>query len=201
MRIKDKRTLRSAQAGEVRWTKGFCADRFAVCRDAMVPNMWRLLSDDALCHAFAQKAFATPTPELAHHTVCPSHYMGAIDLYRLTGDQQWLALAETWLASRDLLAGGSDDNQTRVPVQEQEQAVGHAVRANYLYAGLTDLCIETDNTALLSTIEKVWEDVASRKVYITGACGVDATSSTYPACRNGFPSLKPGRSGATRWMK
>lgn len=108
--------------------------------------------------------------ELARSAICPSHYMGVIDLYRETGDARYLRLAETFVAVRDNFAGG-DDNQDRVPVREQRVAAGHAVRANYLYAGLADLVTETGDFELGEVLAGLWNDVVDTKLYLTGGCG------------------------------
>src|SRR5262249_49105725 len=84
---------------------------------------------------FLHAAFQKPTPELARIAVCPSHYMGLVELYRTTKDPKYLQLAKTLVDLRDRVPDGSDDNQDRIPFRKQTQAVGHAVRANYLYAG------------------------------------------------------------------
>lgn len=114
---------------------------------------------------------ATNKPlELAKSAICPSHYMAVIELYRATEDPQYLELAEAFLRVRDDFDGG-DDNQDRLPVREQKVAAGHAVRANYLYAGLADLIAENGDRELLSVLETVWNDVVDTKLYITGGCG------------------------------
>src|SRR5262245_11026009 len=120
---------------------------------------------------FLAEAFRKPTPRLARNAVCPSHYMGAVELYRTTRDPKHLRLARTFLALRDLAEGGGDDNQDRLPLRKQTEAVGHAVRANYLYAGVADVVAETGDTALLDVLKKVWQSVVSRKLYVTGGCG------------------------------
>jgi DUF1680 family protein len=120
---------------------------------------------------FLGRAFENPTPELARNSVCPSHYMGAVELYRTTGDRKYLALAVKLLTMRDLVTDGTDDNQDRVPFRRQTEAVGHAVRANYLYAGAADLYTETGDETLLAPLRLIWEDVTRRKMYVTGACG------------------------------
>lgn len=114
--------------------------------------------------------FAKPSDELARHAICPAHYMGLIDLYRTTGDQKWLELAVRLLNMRDLVEGG-DDNQDRIPFREQREAVGHAVRANYLYAGASDLMLETGDRSLWPALEACWSNVHTKKIYITGGCG------------------------------
>lgn len=117
-------------------------------------------------------AFENPSPELARNAVCPSHYMGTVELYRATGEKKYLRLAVKFLDLRDVAtAGGTDDNQDRVPFRKQTEAVGHAVRANYLYAGAADVYAETGDETLLSPLKKVWWSVVRRKMYLTGACG------------------------------
>jgi DUF1680 family protein len=120
---------------------------------------------------FLSDAFAKPTSKLARHAVCPSHYMGVVELYRTTHEAKYLKLAKTFLVLRDIAEGGGDDNQDRLPFRKQTEAVGHAVRANYLYAGVADICAETGDETLLGPLEKIWTNVVTRKMYVTGACG------------------------------
>ena len=117
------------------------------------------------------EVFRTPTPELARNAVCPSHYMGVVELYRTTRNARYLDLARKLIDIRDLVEGGTDDNQDRIPFRQQTRAVGHAVRANYLYAGVADVYAETGDRTLLDPLLKIWENVVSRKMAITGACG------------------------------
>jgi DUF1680 family protein len=72
---------------------------------------------------------------------------------------------------RGISERGSDQSQNRTPFREAEEAVGHAVLANYLYAGVADLYAETGEEALLNALEKLWHDVTQKKMYITGATG------------------------------
>ena len=103
--------------------------------------------------------------------VCPSHYMGLIELYRATGDPKYLRLAHTAIELRDSVKDGLDDNQDRIPVKEQRTIIGHAVRANYLYAGLADLYMEEGDAEYKAVLDSVWEDLIRHKIYITGGCG------------------------------
>jgi len=114
---------------------------------------------------------ATNKPvELARSAICPSHYMAVIDLYRTTSDEQYLRLAEAFVRVRDDFEGG-DDNQDRLPVRDQKVVAGHAVRANYLYAGLADVVAETGDDELRRVLESLWQDVVDTKLYVTGGCG------------------------------
>jgi DUF1680 family protein len=97
--------------------------------------------------------------------------MGIIDLYRTTGEPRYLELAKRLVRMRDLVVAGGDDNQDRVPLARQTEAVGHAVRATYLYAGIADLYAETGDVELWSPLETIWKNVVEKKMYITGGCG------------------------------
>ena len=298
-------TLQSVNMGDVQWTRGFWAERFAVCRDSMIPHLWRIYHDAHLSHAFANFEIAagldtgshegppfhdgdfykllegvaavyaiskdkhldtlmdqaisviarcqradgyihTPeaieernhpgkttafedrlnfetynmghlmtaacvhyratgktslltvairaadylaafyrrsSPALARNAICPSHYMGIVELYRTTGNPAYLQLAKNLIDIRGLVDNGTDDNQDRLPFRSQTTAMGHAVRANYLYAGVADIVAETGDDSLWHNLGQIWDDVTNRKMYITGGCGAlydgvspDATS-------------------------
>jgi hypothetical protein len=111
------------------------------------------------------------SPELARNAICPTHYMGVVELYRTTNNPQYLELAKNLVNIRGLVENGTDDNQDRVPFRQQKVAMGHAVRANYLYAGVADVYAETGDTSLLNCLDPIWRDVVYRKMYITGGCG------------------------------
>lgn len=120
---------------------------------------------------YLNKFFEKPTPELALHNICASHYMGIMDLYRVTGDKRYLELGKRFIAMRDMVKDGGTDNQDRIPFTKQTEAEGHAVRANYLYAGVADLFLETGDTNLWKPLMLIWTNVVSEKMYITGGCG------------------------------
>lgn len=288
---------------EVQWTKGFWAERFAVCRDSMVPLLWKTYNDASLSHSFknfeiaagldtgrfkgpsfhdgdfyktleavagmyaltkdqkldhwmddaiavigkaqkgdgyiytksiieqrktgaakmfddklsfeaynfghlmtaacvhyrttgkkslldiARKAtdfligfYDSASPEQARNAICPSHYMGIIEMYRTLGDQRYLQLARKLIDIRGKTEG-TDDNSDRAPFREMQRVVGHAVRANYLFAGVADVYAETGDTSLLTTLNRLWDNVINTKMYVTGGCGalydgvsVDGTS-------------------------
>ena len=111
--------------------------------------------------------------ELARNAICPSHAMGVAELYRLTREPRYLALAERLLEIRSLVPPevGGDQNQDRVPFRESREAVGHVVRANYLYAGVADLYAENGDPTLLEPLLAIDRNVESRKRYVTGMTG------------------------------
>jgi len=121
--------------------------------------------------AFLQGYYEHSSPTLARSAICPAHYMGVIELYRTTGNKQYLELARKLMDLRDGVTNGTDQNQDRIPFRQQTAAVGHAVRANYLYAGAADIFLETGDSSLIKPLDAIWEDVVDRKMYITGGCG------------------------------
>jgi DUF1680 family protein len=295
--------LNSVGISDVQWTKGFWAERFAVCRDAMVPQLWATYTSDTICYSFknfkvaagidtgrfrgpsfhdgdfyktleavaamyastkdrkldawmddaiavigkaqkpdgyiytkniieqkktgqdkmfddklsfeaynfghlmtaacvhhaatgktnlldiAKKAadflisfYNTATPEQARNAICPSHYMGLIELYRTTKEKKYLTLVNKLIDIRGTVEG-TDDNSDREPFRNMDKVVGHAVRANYLFAGVADVYAETGDETLMNTLNKLWDNVINTKMYVTGGCGalydgvsVDGTS-------------------------
>ena len=111
------------------------------------------------------------SPELARNAICPSHYMGVVEMYRTTRNPKYLELSKNLIDIRGLMENGTDDNQDRIPFRQQTKAMGHAVRATYLYAGVTDVFAETGDTSLLRPLNLIWENMTNTKMYITGACG------------------------------
>lgn len=122
---------------------------------------------------YLEKLCAAAPADLARNAICPAHYMGVVELYRATREPRYLALAQRLLEIRDLVPPdvGGDQNQDRVPLRQQTEAVGHAVRANYLYAGVADVFAESGDAALRQTITTIADDVATQKLYVTGMTG------------------------------
>lgn len=122
--------------------------------------------------------YETASAELARCAICPSHYMGVVEMYRATGNPRYLELAQQLIQIRSLVKNGTDDNQDRYPFEQQYEAMGHAVRSTYLYAGVADLVAETGNEQWMRNLTSIWQDLTYRKMYVTGGCGAlyDGTS-------------------------
>ncbi|WP_302749922.1 glycoside hydrolase family 127 protein [uncultured Prevotella sp.] len=127
---------------------------------------------------FLYDFYKRASDELARNAICPSHYMAVTEMYRETGDPKYLELSEKLIDIRGKVENGTDDNQDRVPFRQQYNAMGHSVRANYLYAGVADLYLESGEEQLKKNLDAIWTDIVTRKMYITGACGAlyDGTS-------------------------
>jgi DUF1680 family protein len=143
----------------------------AACVYYRVTGKTNLLSVARKAADFLCDEFETPTPALANNLICPAHYMGIVELYRTTREPRYLKLAKQFLAMRNLVQGGGDDNQDRIPLAQQTVAEGHAVRANYLYAGAADLYLEDGDANLWNPLQNIWTNVVTTKMYITGGCG------------------------------
>jgi DUF1680 family protein len=88
-------------------------------------------------------------------------------LYRVTEDEKYLQLARHLL---DIRAEMKDDeySQAHLPVAEQSEAVGHAVRANYMYSAMADVAALSGDSAYLAAIGRIWSNVVEKKLSITG---------------------------------
>lgn len=114
--------------------------------------------------------------------LAPGHQiveLGLVKLYRVTGDARWLKLAQIFLDNRG--PGGPDYNQRHLLVVDQTTAVGHAVRANYMYSGMADVAALTGDQRYFTAINRIWENVAGRKLYLTGGVGARAKGEAYGA--------------------
>ena len=91
------------------------------------------------------------------------------------GDR-YIALAKFLLDSRK---GGTEYDQSHLPVQQQYEAVGHAVRAVYTYSGMADVAVETHDVDYQSAVKSIWDNLVHRKYYVTGGVGSGETSEGF----------------------
>ncbi len=111
--------------------------------------------------------------------------IGLVKLYRVTGKEKYLELAKFFLDERGKVNHQkkfSDDSdfsiynqdwylQAHKPVVDQVEAVGHAVRAGYMYSAMADIAAMTGNESYIKAIDKLWQNVVSKKMYLTGGIG------------------------------
>jgi DUF1680 family protein len=100
--------------------------------------------------------------------------IGLVKLFRITGDEKYLNLAKFFIDQRGNTEGHElygEYAQDHKPVVEQDEAVGHSVRAGYLYSGVADVAALTGDIEYVKAIDRIWENVVSKKIYLTGGIG------------------------------
>ena len=124
--------------------------------------------------------------------VAPGHQvveMGLVKLYRITGKKEYLQTAKYFIEERGHFAGYDAKSkdpwkngaywQDHVPATEQKEAVGHAVRAGYLYAAMADVAALTGDEKLLRAIDTIWTNMVSKKLYVQGGAGAIGSGERY----------------------
>lgn len=113
--------------------------------------------------------------------------IGLSKLYRVTGEEKYLNLAKFFLDQRGKYIGrepydeylGASYTQDHKPVIDQDEAVGHAVRAGYMYSGMADVAALTGDKNYINAIDKIWDNVVSKKLYITGGIGARSEGEAF----------------------
>ncbi len=103
--------------------------------------------------------------------------LGLAKMYRVTGKKEYLDLAKFFLDVRG--PKGSEYHQGHQKVVEQHEAVGHAVRATYMYTGMADIAALTGDQRYLKAIDDIWSDVVGKKIYITGGIGATGAGEAF----------------------
>lgn len=124
-----------------------------------------LKSAELVCKDFGWDAFVS----------YPGHQeieIGLVKLYRITGEKKYLDQAKFFLDARGRCEweGGTYD-QSHMPVVEQDEAVGHSVRALYMYTAMADVAALTGDNSYIEASKKLWNDIVKTKLYITGGVG------------------------------
>ncbi|WP_343030584.1 glycoside hydrolase family 127 protein [Phnomibacter ginsenosidimutans] len=124
--------------------------------------------------------------------VAPGHQvveMGLVKLYRITGNKAYLETARFFIEERGHYKGydaKSNDPwrngaywQDHLPVTQQREAIGHAVRAGYLYAAVADVAALTGDSLLLHAVDSIWQNLVSKKLYVQGGAGAVSSGERY----------------------
>lgn len=141
-----------------------------------------LKNADLICSVFGQ--------DKKH--VAPGHQvieMGLVKLYRITGKKEYLQTASYFIKERGHFNGYDTKSkdpwkngaywQDHIPVTEQKEAIGHAVRAGYLYAAIADVAALTGDEKLLKAIDTIWTNMVSKKIYVQGGAGAIGSGERY----------------------
>ena len=131
-----------------------------------------------IARRYADVACREVGPQAGQACVVPGHQiaeMAMARLYLATGEKKYLDFAKFLLDYRGRTAIRQEYSQSHLPVTEQQEAVGHAVRAAYMYAGMADVAALTGDTAYIHAVDRIWQNIVEKKLYITG--GIGATSS------------------------
>ena len=114
--------------------------------------------------------------------VVPGHQiaeMAMAKLYVLTGEKKYLDFAKYLLDERGYTTIKSEYSQSHKPVLEQDEAVGHAVRAAYMYSGMADVAALTGDSAYIQAIDRIWTNIVGKKLYITGGIGATGNGEAF----------------------
>lgn len=115
----------------------------------------------------------------------PGHQIvetGLTKLYRVTGKKEYLDLAKFFLDLRGMPGHMNQEySQSHIKVVDQHTAVGHSVRATYMYTGMADVAALTGDKQYLSAIDDIWHDVVEKKIYITGGIGATGNGEAFGA--------------------
>lgn len=135
-----------------------------------------LKNADLVCSVFG--------PAANQRHTAPGHEvveMGLVKLYRITGEKKYLQTAKYFIEERgrnvsyDSTSKDEWKNgmywQDNIPVVDQTEAEGHAVRAGYLYSAMADVAALTGDSLLLNAVDKIWNNVVSKKMYVQGSVG------------------------------
>ena len=133
----------------------------------------------------------------------PEIELALVKLYRASGEQRYLDLAKFFVDARGTepnyfeqeaerfqgtqipnpgwhrTRGGYRYYQAHVPVREQTEAAGHAVRALYLYSGMADVSAETGDVELMQVCRRMWRSVTQRRMYVTGGVGSNTHGESF----------------------
>ena len=177
-------------AGDKRWTKEEDLSHELYNLGHMVEGAvayWQATGKrkflDIACR-YADVACKEVGPNPGQMCVVPGHQiaeMAMARLYLATGQKRYLDFAKFLLDYRGKTTITHDYSQAHKPVTEQDEAVGHAVRAAYMYAGMADVAALTGDKDYIKAIDAIWDNIVTKKLYITGGIGATNNGEAFGA--------------------
>ena len=138
---------------------------------------------DIACR-YADCAIREVGPNPGQMTVVPGHQiaeMAMARLYLVTGEKKYIDFAKYLLDYRGKTTIKHEYSQAHKPVIDQDEAVGHAVRAAYMYAGMADVAALTGDKDYVKAIDAIWDNIVTKKYYITGGIGATSNGEAFGA--------------------
>ena len=177
-------------SGDTRWSKvevlshelynlGHMVD--AACAHCQATGSTKFLN---IAKRYADCVIKEVGPNAGQHKVVPGHQiaeMALARLYTLTGEKKYLDEAKYFLDTRGTTSIHDLYTQSDKPILKQTEAWGHAVRAGYMYAGIADVAALTQDSDYIKTIDRLWNNIVSRKYYLTGGVGARHAGEAFGA--------------------
>jgi DUF1680 family protein len=135
-----------------------------------------------IARKYADCAIREIGPNPGQVVVVPGHQiaeMALAKLYVVTGEKKYLDFAKFLLDKRGYTEKREEYSQAHKPVLEQDEAVGHAVRAEYMYSGMADVAALTGDKGYIDAIDRIWDNIVNKKLYITGGVGATGDGEAF----------------------
>lgn len=165
----DKRWVKDEELSHELYNLGHMVD--AACAHYQATGSTKFLD---IAKRYADCVVREVGPKDGQVKVVPGHQiaeMALARLYTLTGEKKYLDEAKYLLDYRGKTKIRNPYSQSHEPILKQSEAVGHAVRAGYMYAGIADVAALTQDSDYIKTIDRIWDNIVSKKYYITGGVG------------------------------
>ena len=165
----NKRWVKDEEASHELYNLGHMVD--AACAHYQATGSTKFLN---IAKRYADCVVKEVGPNPGQATIVPGHQiaeMALARLYTLTGEKKYLDEAKYLLDYRGKTHIRNPYSQSQAPILEQKEAVGHAVRAGYMYAGIADVAALTKDSAYMKVIDRIFENIVGKKYYLTGGVG------------------------------
>lgn len=167
--VGDKRWVKEEDLSHELYNLGHMVD--AACAHYQATGSTKFLD---IARRYADCVCREVGPAEGQATVVPGHQiaeMALARLYKLTGEKKYLDEAKFFLDYRGRTQRKNAYSQSQQPVADQKEAVGHAVRAGYMYAGMADVAVLTGDSSYIRAIDAIYDNIVGKKYYITGGVG------------------------------